>query len=376
MWKFPLYKIDAPIDWAALEAKFDWFREMKDVPQDPIWHAEGNVFIHTKMVVEALVNLPEFKALSPQNKHLLFAAAMLHDVEKRSTTRTEMLGGIERIISPSHARKGEYTARTFLYKKHPTPFAIREEIAKLVRYHGLPIWAIDKPDPRKSVIEASLSVNTQLLYLLSKADVLGRINEQEEERLLRVELFKSLCEEHQCFGKAREFASNAGRYTFLNCSEIAPDYKPYEKFKFEAFVICALPGTGKDTYIKKHFDLPILSLDDIRRKHKIDPANKRKMGQLIQLAKEEAKVLMRAKKSFVYNATNITSDIRQKWISLFTEYGGKINIIYLEVPYKKLLQQNHNRTHKVPELVLEKYITKLEMPTFKEAHEMEFVVKE
>ena len=91
MWEFPIYKIGQPVDWDALEAKFDWFRDMKGVQQDPIWHAEGDVFTHTKMVVQALINLREFGELDDQQKHILFAAAMLHDVEKRSTTGIEMI---------------------------------------------------------------------------------------------------------------------------------------------------------------------------------------------------------------------------------------------------------------------------------------------
>ncbi len=83
---------------------------------------------------------------------------------------------------------------------------------------------------------------------------------------------------------------------------------------------------------------------------------------------------MRARQSFVFNATNITSDMRAKWISLFIEYGGRVKIIYLEVPYKQLLSQNHNREHKVPEKVVESLIAKLEIPTPKEAHEIYYHV--
>ena len=57
------------------------------------------------MVCEALLQLPEFQALGEQEQHILFAAAMLHDVEKRSTTKRESQGGKERIVSPNHAKK-------------------------------------------------------------------------------------------------------------------------------------------------------------------------------------------------------------------------------------------------------------------------------
>lgn len=375
LWKFPKYEIGKPIDWDFLESNYDWFSEMRDVPQDQDWHAEGDVMTHTKMVVEALVNLPEYIALNEQDKHILFASALLHDVEKRSTTIEEEIDGQLRISSPKHALKGEFTARKILYTDIITPFYIREHIAKLVRYHGLPLWAIQKSDPNKAVINASLVLNTKYLSMLAKADVLGRICKEPEELLLKIDFFNELCIENQCFGNKRHFETDYGRYWYLSREDSFPDYVPFDDLKFDVYLMCALPGSGKDTYIKKHFKLPVLSLDDLRREHKIDPTDKKKNGQVIQLGKEKAKVFMRVKQSFVFNATNITSDMRSKWISLFTDYGARVKIVYLEVPYKQLLAQNHNRTFKVPEKVLETLIEKLEIPNFSEAHEVIFEVE-
>ncbi|MEL7148945.1 MAG: AAA family ATPase, partial [Bacteroidota bacterium] len=310
------------------------------------------------------------------DQHILFAAALLHDVEKRSTTSTEIIDGVERIVSPKHAKKGELTVRTFLYQELDTPFEIREQIARLVRLHGLPLWAIEKEDPRKAVIEASLLVNTRLLALLTRADVLGRICDDQQELLLRVDLFVELCQEHGCFGKPYEFKSDYGRFLYLNKPDTAPDYKPYEDHECCVYVMCALPGTGKDTYVKKHLDMPVLSLDDIRRANKIDPNDKKAQGWVIQEGKEQAKVHLRKKTSFVFNATNLTVDRRSKWISLFLEYRARVKIIYLEVPYKRLLSQNHNRAQKVPENVVRRMIRSLEIPVPREAHEVEYVVEE
>ena len=34
------------LDWNALVARFAWLRAMADVPQDPVYHAEGDVLTH------------------------------------------------------------------------------------------------------------------------------------------------------------------------------------------------------------------------------------------------------------------------------------------------------------------------------------------
>ena len=94
MWKFPLYNINENINWQQIEAEYDWFRDMQGVQQIPIWHAEGDVFIHTKMVINSLVNLLEFHNLTDQEKHIVLTACLLHDVEKRSTTVKEIINGL------------------------------------------------------------------------------------------------------------------------------------------------------------------------------------------------------------------------------------------------------------------------------------------
>lgn len=376
LWKCPTYDGGISLDWEQLLINFDWLEDMKTVQQDPIWHAEGDVLTHTKMVVEALFSLEEFHDLEEQERHILVMAALLHDVEKRSTTTTELIDGKKRIVSPRHAKRGEFTTRQLLYRDFPTPFEIREQIAKLVRWHSLPLWVLERQNPTKEVINVSLVLNTNLLYLLAKADILGRICEDQKERLLDVDLFKELCLEEECYGKARAFESNYGRYLYLNKSDIAPNYVPYEDLKFDVYCMCALPGAGKDTFIQQNLDLPVLSLDDIRRAYKIDPRDKKRNGQVVQLGKEQAKAYMRAGQSFVFNATNVTKDMRQRWIQLFTSYKARVKIIYLEVPYKTLIHQNHNRSYKVPTSVIERLLGKLEIPSPNEAHDLAFHVSD
>ncbi|EEP1023489.1 poly(A) polymerase, partial [Salmonella enterica] len=46
--------------WPALRQRFRWVDEMHQVPQDPRHHAEGNVGIHTEMVLDALSAMPAF----------------------------------------------------------------------------------------------------------------------------------------------------------------------------------------------------------------------------------------------------------------------------------------------------------------------------
>lgn len=133
--------------WSALRQRFSWVEEMHHTPQDPEHHGEGDVGVHTEMVLNALITLPEFQQLPAQQQEVLWAAALLHDVEKRSTTVQEN----GRIQSPGHARRGELTARQILWRDIPTPFVLREQIVALVRLHGLPLWLLERPEPERFV---------------------------------------------------------------------------------------------------------------------------------------------------------------------------------------------------------------------------------
>jgi len=381
MWKFPHYEVGLPIPWTKLEKEFDWFRDMKGVRQDAVWHAEGDVFVHTKMVAEALVGHEDFKELSEQDKHIMFAAAMLHDVEKRSTTLEEEIieNDVKRmaVTSRNHAKKGEKTARVILYRDIPTPFKIREHICKIVRHHGAPIWAMDKEDSGKFVTEVSLRLDTKMLALFAKADILGRISHDSEDMLTRVEFFELLCDVNECNGIAREFKSKLGRRYFFKNNDGWPGYEPFDEKNFTAYVMCAVPGSGKDTYIKKNLnDIPMISIDDLRRERKVKRGDKKAEGHVYQEIKEMCKVHMRARKDFVFNATNITKDMRGKAIKEFEEYGAKVVVIYIEVPYKELLSQNKNRDYKVPEDAVNDMIFALEVPDVTECYDVLYKVKE
>ena len=131
------WKLIEDKSWCSLEQLFEWVREMNTVQQDIRYHAEGSVAEHTRMVLEALQQSSAYHSLSTLEKEIIWTSALLHDVEKRSTSVDE---GEGRVSAKGHARKGEYTVRTILYRDCPAPFHIREQIASLVRYHGLPVW--------------------------------------------------------------------------------------------------------------------------------------------------------------------------------------------------------------------------------------------
>lgn len=357
--------------WEALERQFSWVADMRGVAQDARHHAEGDVAVHTRMVLEALEKMSSYQKLDAGSKEILWTSALLHDVEKRSTTMQEADGSI---TSRGHAKRGEFTTRVILYEQHSVPFLIREQICAMVRHHGLPLWIFDKPDPARAAIQTSLRIDMSLLATLARADVLGRICLDQRDLLYRIDLFEELCREQACWNGPRVFESGLSKFTYFSKENASPDYVPFSDLRGEVIMLCGLPGMGKDAYIDRHCpDLPVVSLDNIRRRHKLKPDDSSATGWVVQQAKEEAKSFLRKGERFVWNATNVTRQMRAQWIDLFVTYKAGVRLVYVEVPYPRWIKQNRERDHPVPEAVMTRLLSKLEVPTPDEAHVVEYV---
>ncbi len=125
---------------------------------------------------------------------------------------------------------------------------------------------------------------------------------------------------------------------------------------------------GKDSYIRQYCaDMPVVSLDVLRQQHNIKPDDRDANGWIAQLAKEQARIYLREHKSFVWNATNITKQMRNQLIALFYRYQAKVTLVYIEVPYLQWKKQNSARKEAVPDKVMERMLSKLEVPTPEEA---------
>jgi predicted kinase len=373
-WSFP-YCPTPPhwyLDWKNIERQFHWIRALAGAEQDLFYHAEGNVLIHTSMVAAELVQLDAWRALSQEARMQVFAAALLHDVAKPQCTRIEENG---RISSPGHARKGEKVARRILWSgdelPKPLPFPEREQIARLVRFHGLPLHFLDKSQPERAVIAASMSARLDYVALLAEADVRGRICADQSELLERIELFREFCKEHDCYDSPRQFASAHSRFVYFHSEQKYPDYVAYDDTKFEVVLMAGLPGVGKDTWIRQYLSSwPVISLDEIRKHLQISPEGNQ--GLVIQEAKERARAYMRQQQSFVWNATNVTRALREQLVDLFVAYGARVRIVYLDAALDTILQQNRNRAGSVPESVINKLIDKLDVPDPTEAHTVDW----
>jgi tRNA uridine 5-carbamoylmethylation protein Kti12 len=74
------------------------------------------------------------------------------------------------------------------------------------------------------------------------------------------------------------------------------------------------------------------------------------------------------------NSTNTTSMMRQQLIRLFRDYNARIRIVYVEAPWTELLRRNRERASAVPGSVIERLVSKLDVPGMTEAHAVDHII--
>jgi len=162
--------------WGVVEQLFPELQSLVGVPQEPEWHPEGNVDVHTMMVVNEARKLID--GLDHPRQVAVMLGALCHDLGKPPTTeflegRWRSRGHDEAGVEPSVSlleRLGIYTL---------DGFDVREEVIQLVRYHLLPgEWYKNgqkgHPVGDGAFRRLARKVETDLLYRVSKADSLGR----------------------------------------------------------------------------------------------------------------------------------------------------------------------------------------------------------
>jgi tRNA nucleotidyltransferase (CCA-adding enzyme) len=155
---------------------FPHIHNLQGVPQDPEWHPEGNVDIHTAEVMNAAAEIADRQGLTPEEKEVLVYSALCHDFAKPATTKTMMKKGVPRITSYGHEEAGGPMARHFL-ESIGVNKRIIDKVVPLVENHlnHIHFSHSTKPDAFvKQLAERLHPANVQELERLVESDHSGR----------------------------------------------------------------------------------------------------------------------------------------------------------------------------------------------------------
>ncbi|HEU4815914.1 AAA family ATPase [Janthinobacterium sp.] len=361
-------------DFSACLAAFPQLELAKTTPQNPVYHAEGDVWTHTMMVVESLLAMPDYQQATRAQQEIVFLAALLHDVAKCSTTVIDPVTGA--IGQPGHSRKGALDARIALWD-YDVPFAVREEICRLINVHQVPFFALEQSrrgvTPEFTVRELSWQVDIRLLAMLAEADIRGRICPDPQRILDAIELFRELAREEGCYGQRRVFVDDHTRVKYFRGAEAHPDYSLFQEPGSRVIVMSGLPASGKNTWVDKHHPrLPVVSFDDARTA--LGLKHGKNEGQVGDYAEERARELLRLREPFVWNATHLSKLMREKTLNLLYKYHAQVELVYLEQPRKELLRRNGQRDTSLSNKKLQSMLWNWEIPLPMEAHTVRYEV--
>jgi tRNA nucleotidyltransferase (CCA-adding enzyme) len=157
----------------ALEKLFPEIQSLIGVPQDPEWHPEGDVFVHTQLALDRARELID--GLSYPRQITVMLATLAHDFGKPVTT--EMIDG--RLRSRGHEEAGVPPTESFLDRVNVHTidgYNVRAQVIALVREHLKPGEFYKKRDEVGDGAFRRLARRCEpdLLYRVAKADSLGR----------------------------------------------------------------------------------------------------------------------------------------------------------------------------------------------------------
>lgn len=384
--------IDECVD--ALGHRFEWLYEFKRTPQDPEWHGEGDVHIHTGMVLHELYKLLEDKAsyLQSWQRQALVLGALFHDIGKPRRTKAMEIKGVERIASPQHEAVGRsYLA--FKLMALDLPFKVIWTVLGLVGEHHMPKRLVVKNETKGQYIALSRRANLELLYWLEVADMKGRICPDVSQQLTILDEFKMFAEEYGLWNNAYQLndklapilkseTPSAQDYIYSYAlrgleqgkittpeEALAIAYE-HKNFHSRLIAVCGPSGIGKSSWISKNCKgFEIISLDGIRAEINGYRSNQKNKGQVIHLAKNRLKACLRAKKNVVWDATNLRSDFRKIIFDFGRDYHALVSLVVFLSPEQDITHGNKNREFAVPDNILRKQLDDFQFPLVNDAHQ-------
>jgi len=150
----------------AFKALMPEILKMKDCPQPKQWHNEGDVWKHTRLSLQRLME-PGFKKRfkdSSLNAELVIAL-LLHDIGKPYTLKTPQKDGVDRIRSNGHdifgAKMAEKICRR-LKLTSPADFKLKIENVVIMIHKHLILVHGDPMKMKNTTLEKSFFINPKL----------------------------------------------------------------------------------------------------------------------------------------------------------------------------------------------------------------------
>ena len=303
------------------------FAKLKETRQSPKWHSESEfVSGHVERVVDVCCKrLLHYRGMDEDEAVILVFASLFHDIGKIETTFFKESDQMWHHYN--HEVASEKITRRLLWD---LGHELREVICGIVRWHMFPMQIAKMKDVELKLLDLQNKVQSmKLLCLLKVFDREGSVAEipNKNDKYI-IDYFCILCKSLGVFEHNNEIA-----YTKKSFQHLITDKK-----SINVYMYFGLPGSGKDTAIKKYYNDGdvIVSRDDIRielgfckegEKYLGTPTEEQQVTDVFNMklkkAAEDGKII-------VINNTNLKKKYRDGYKELLKKYDVVWTYIYCE----------------------------------------------
>lgn len=375
-------------DWKKIE-KIAEFATLKKCEQNPKWHAEGDAFVHTKKVCEAMEKHLKFYRITYKNRpfecKVLMTAALFHDIGKGVTTIFKK-GNWH---AYGHEVEGEKITRKLLWDEG---YDFREQVCSLVRWHMEPLQIFEsKSEIIEKILRLSKRVNIKHVCLLKTCDIDGSWQADENSKKTDYEKVNELLSvaSHLNCGQKPTVIPTDGKWAWKSATDT--------RNPITVYMMIGLPGAGKDTLINdiimredmlepemgwtdcaldyynrsmrttRKEDCVMLSRDDLRAElgfcnpgDKI-VGNKYQEDKVTKVFNDKLKEAADNGKDIIVDAINLKKEYRTRIVESLANYRTRIIYVYVEAD--GINENVHRRNGQIERNVFVSMLERFEFPT-------------
>lgn len=370
-------------DWKKIE-KIPEFATLKKCEQNPRWHREGNAFVHTKKVCEAMEKRLKFFRYTykkrPEETKLLMTAALFHDIGKGVTT-TFKKGNWH---AYGHEIEGEKITRRLLWDEG---YEFREAVCQLVRWHMEPLRIFEGKEQLEKIAKLSKCVNIRNVCMLKHCDIDGSYQDDEvskEADYVKLEDLSNIASHMGCLAMPTKIPFER-EYNYKHVGDTRKEIKLY--------MMIGLPGAGKDTWITEQLwkaeedeiltdslgnpiipttpeNSVMLSRDDLRAELGFCKKGEKIVGSKYQEDKVTKEFNDRMKKAadegkdIIIDGINLKKEYRVRAVEMLSNYRVKVYYVYVEASALKV--NIDRRAGQIGADVFKGMLERFEWPTYEE----------
>ncbi|MEZ4777576.1 MAG: HD domain-containing protein [Bacteroidia bacterium] len=355
-----------PASEQTLPLPVHYIDQLKTTEQNPRYHAEGNVYNHTLLVLQQFEKGVEKFDLSQDDRQILYWAAILHDIGKPSVTHWRE----GRWRATGHEEAGVPIARNLLLQNPEISDIQRRKILDLVNFHQIPLrWGLAKKDI-SDYKKLATKTDLRLLGIFAYFDLMGRICEDYERihellAYLNEVIIPKVKYDTGTFEEIQQTYFEAGvqqknalwqslKFEDVQLMEklLNVERKDNKQAVFQCYITVGADIKGQAEYFASHFpEIPSYPVPSLSSKNLSQHEREKQLRQ----AKHFLSVNGREGRKVGIIGTNTDETIRQNITEFVRLLGGQINYLFFDQPLDKLLltatdpgeealiQENYNR---------------------------------